>query len=103
MVETLPPWPLMKKKVRKPWRASEVTTSWMTAMSVEGRKVIEPAKAMWCWAMPTESVGATMAPAASPTPSAMTSAQIASVPMIPLGPCCSVEPIGTMIPFEPSR
>jgi hypothetical protein len=30
--------------------------------------------------------------------SAITSAQIASVPISPIGPCCSVEPIGRMIP-----
>jgi hypothetical protein len=31
-------------------------------------------------------------------PRAMTSAQIASVPIRPFGPCCSFEPIGMMIP-----
>ncbi len=69
-----------------------------TAIRVLGRKVIEPAKPRWCCAMPTPMVGPTNAPAASPTPRAITSAQIASVPMTPIGPCCSVEPIGRMMP-----
>ncbi len=53
--------------------------------------------------MPTEMVGATSAPVASPTPLAMTSGQSASVPMKPLGPCCSVEPIGMRMAVEVSR
>src|SRR5215470_14809255 len=57
-----------------------------TAISVRGRKVIEPAKPRWCCAMPIAMVGATSAPAASPTPGAITSAQIAAVPMRPIGP-----------------
>ena len=69
-----------------------------TAIKVLGRNVIEPAKPRWCCAMPTAIVGPTSAPAVSPTPLAITSAQIASVPIRPLGPCCSVEPIGRMIP-----
>ena len=40
----LPPWPLRKKKRSKPWRARELTTSWITAISVEGRRVMEPGK-----------------------------------------------------------
>src|SRR5215469_14256474 len=37
-------------------------------MSVEGRSVMVPAKARWCWALPTLMVGPTSAPAAAPTP-----------------------------------
>ena len=48
--------------------------------------------------MPTEIVGATTAPVASPIPRATTSAVMASVPMSPFGPCCSVEPIGITMP-----
>src|SRR6516165_9895191 len=68
-----------------------------TAIKVLGRNVIEPAKPKWCCAMPTAMVGPTRAPAASPTPRAITSAQIASVPIRPVGPCCSVEPIGRIM------
>jgi hypothetical protein len=48
--------------------------------------------------MPTEMVGATSAPTFSPTPRPIISAVSASVPIRPVGPCCSVEPIGMMIP-----
>ena len=48
--------------------------------------------------MPTEMVGATSAPTFSPTPRPIISAVSASVPIKPVGPCCSVEPIGMMIP-----
>src|SRR5262245_2452999 len=48
--------------------------------------------------MPTAIVGATNAPVASPTPRATASAQMASVPISPFGPCCSVEPMGMMMP-----
>jgi hypothetical protein len=48
--------------------------------------------------MPTPIVGPTIASAVSPTPRATISAQIASVPISPIGPCCSVEPIGRMMP-----
>ena len=47
--------------------------------------------------MPTEIVGAISAPVSSPSFSASDSGQSASVPMSPLGPCCSVEPIGSTI------
>ena len=63
----------------------------------DGRSVIEPGNAMWCCAIPTLMVGATSAPVASPTARATASAVSASVPTRPLGPCCSVEPIGMMI------
>jgi hypothetical protein len=53
--------------------------------------------------MPTEMVGATMAPWASPMPWAISSGQSASVPMKPVGPCCSVEPMGMMIALEPFK
>ena len=53
--------------------------------------------------MPTEMVGATRASAFSPTPLATASAQRASVPMSPLGPCCSVEPMGMMIDWLRNR
>src|ERR1700712_3397229 len=39
-----------------------------------------------------------MQPILSPTPLAMNSASRWSVPISPFGPCCSTEPIGTMIP-----
>jgi len=58
---------------------------------------------MWCCAMPMDMVGATMAPTASPAQRAISSEVIASVPIRPLGPCCSVEPIGTMMPVLFSR
>lgn len=45
-------------------------------------------------------MGPTRAPVASATPFEMTSAQMASVPMRPVGPCCSVEPMGKMMPVE---
>src|SRR6266851_1459245 len=72
----------------------------MTAISVVGRSVTEPAKPRWCCAMPTLIVGPTRAPISSPNCLPMNSGQIASVPMRPFGPCCSVEPIGMMMPFE---
>src|SRR5258708_6980423 len=50
--------------------------------------------------MPTEMVGPTQAPVLSPTPRAITSAHSASVPIRPFGPCCSVEPIGMMMPRD---
>jgi hypothetical protein len=46
----------------------------------------------------TEMVGATSAPTFSPTPRPIISAVSASVPIRPVGPCCSVEPIGMMMP-----
>ena len=58
---------------------------------------------MWCTAMPTGMVGPTMAPVASPTRRAMNSAQMASVPISPFGPCCSVEPMGMMMPLDVFR
>ena len=36
-----PPWPFRKKKRVKPWRASELTVSWITAIRVEGRRVTD--------------------------------------------------------------
>src|SRR5712691_1851282 len=75
----------------------------MTAIKVVGRRVTEPEKPRWCCAMPTLMVGPTRAPIASPRRRPITSGQIASVPMRPFGPCCSVEPIGMMMPFERSR
>src|SRR5882672_3496202 len=50
--------------------------------------------------MPTLIVGPTRAPISSPRRRPITSGQIASVPMRPFGPCCSVEPIGMMMPLE---
>src|SRR5260221_4982697 len=50
--------------------------------------------------MPTLIVGTTRAPIPSPRRRPMNSGQIASVPISPFGPCCSVEPIGMMMPFE---
>ena len=47
---------------------------------------------------PTAMASVTSAPEASPTPSAMTSAQVPAVPNRPIGPCCSVDQIGAMIP-----
>ena len=55
---------------------------------------------MWCCAMPTPIVGPTTAPAISPADMAMASAQMASVPISPVGPCCSVDPMGIMTPVE---
>src|SRR5271163_2567401 len=53
--------------------------------------------------MPMVSVGATRQPILSPTPLATNSASRWSVPIRPFGPCCSVEPIGTMMPRELRR
>ena len=99
----LPPWLLMKKNLRNPCRARESTTSRTTVTRVMGRRVIDPGKAMWCSDIPTERVGATAAPVSSADRHARVSAQMASVPMSPVGPCCSVAPMGTMTPSESSR
>src|SRR5216683_2657394 len=72
----------------------------MTAIKVVGRRVTEPEKPRWCCAMPTLIVGPTRAPISSPRRRPMNSGQIASVPISPFGPCCSVEPMGMMMPFE---
>ena len=64
---------------------------------------IVPEKPRWCWAMPIERVGATMASWRSPAPWATSSGQSASVPTKPVGPCCSVEPIGMTMPRERVR
>src|SRR5262249_33412894 len=53
--------------------------------------------------MPMVSVGATRAPIASPTPLETNSASRWSVPISPFGPCCSVEPIGMMMPRDARR
>src|SRR5471032_1038622 len=50
--------------------------------------------------MPTLIVGPTRASISSPSCLPITSGQIASVPIKPFGPCCSVEPIGMIMPFE---
>ena len=53
--------------------------------------------------MPMLSVGAISVPARSDTPRATVSGQMASVPIRPLGPCCSVDPMGMMIPRDDCR
>src|SRR3984885_12100513 len=50
--------------------------------------------------MATPIVVPTKALANYTTPFAITSAQLASVPMRPYGPCCSVDPIGSIMPEE---
>ena len=61
-----------------------------------------PITAMATAAMATTTlkVGPINMPLASPARLAMTSGQIASVPSRPFGPCCSVEPMGIMIPVD---
>src|SRR6476469_6264429 len=68
-----------------------------------GRRLIVPGKLVWCKAIPTLIVGPIKALAASPTPQAIALAAMASVPIKPVGPCCSVEPIGIIMPRELSR
>ena len=75
----------------------------MAAIMVEGRSVIVPWNPKWCCAEPTLNVGPTRMPLSSPASFAMNSGQMASVPSRPFGPCCSVEPIGTMMPVEDLR
>src|SRR5690606_5611972 len=81
----------------KPWRVSDDTQSAITAMKVEGRRVMVPGKARWCWAMPMLKVGVTTR-LSSPFSAAwaMISGHSQSVPSRPVGPCCSFEPIGTI-------
>ena len=84
----------------KPWRLSEETQSVIAAMKVEGRRLMVPAKARWCWAMPMLKVGAITSPSSVFSAAwAMISGHIQSVPRRPVGPCCSLEPIGTTIVF----
>ena len=65
-------------------------------MKVEGRKLMVPAKARWCWAMPMLKVGATIRSASVFSAAwAMISGHSQSVPSRPVGPCCSFEPMGT--------
>ena len=76
----------------------------MAAMKVEGRKEMVPAKARWCWAMPMLKVGATIRAASERSASwAMISGHSQSVPNRPVGPCCSLEPIGTTTVFDRGR
>ena len=75
-------------------RGERPVQSRIAAMKVEGRSVMVPGKAMWCWAMPTAKVGATSMSAVFCASRAMISGQSQSVPSRPVGPCCSLEPIG---------
>ena len=52
------------------------------------------------WAGPRLSVGPTSAPDSSPMACAMDSAVKLSVPIMPVGPCCSVEPVGITTPCD---
>ena len=50
--------------------------------------------------MPMEIVGATKTSIFLAMPSAISSGHSASVPMKPVGPCCSVEPMGIRMPVD---
>ena len=71
-------------------------------MAAAGIEMV-PGKAVLNGAGVSASVGATSACARSDAASAITWAQNASVPISPIGPCCSVDPTGMMMPSERAR
>ena len=72
----------------------------MTWIRVLGRSDTVPGKPRLNCAWLKLSVGPTRAPVMSAIAKATVSAVMLSVPIRPVGPCCSVEPVGMTTPVE---
>ena len=72
--------------------------AYVALTAIAARKLTVPGKPRLNCATPRAIVGPTRMSPSHGMPRAIASAQIASVPMAPVGPCCSVEPIGITMP-----